>query len=71
MKKILICLLVSLVFSFSLCGCEESTEEKAERLRKTTEQLGNQLSESEQMMKNFQRDRDNYKRTESKYKALR
>lgn len=71
MKKLLICLLVSLVFSFSLCGCEESTEEKAERLRKTTEQLGNQLSESEQRINDLQRDWNNYKRSESELNALR
>ncbi len=71
MKKILICLLVSLVFSFSLCGCEESTEEKAERLRKTTEQLGNQLSETEQRINDLQRDWGNYKKSESELNALR
>ena len=54
MKRIIVVLLVSSLLCFSFCSCEESTEDKAERLRKTAEQLGNQVSEQQQRIDDFQ-----------------
>ena len=71
MKRIIVVLLVSSLLCFSFCSCEESTEDKAERLRKTAEQLGNQLREQQQRIDDFQNDWNNYKRLESEYKSAK
>ena len=49
----------------------ESTDEKAGRLRRSAEQLGNQVSEQQERINDFQSDWDNYKKLESELNALR
>ncbi|MBR1482936.1 MAG: hypothetical protein IJ598_08240 [Ruminococcus sp.] len=69
MKKIMVAILMSFVLSVFLCSCGESTEDKVERLNRTAEQIGNQVSEQQQRIDDFQSDWDNYKRLESELKS--
>ena len=69
--KRIVALLLFLLICFCLCSCEESTDEKAERSRRSAEQLGNQVSEQQERINDFQIDWDNYKKLESELNALR
>lgn len=69
--KRIVALLLFLLICFCICSCEESTDEKAERSRRSAEQLGNQVSEQQERINDFQIDWDNYKKLESESNALR
>ena len=69
--KRIVALLLFLLICFCLCSCEESTDEKAGRSRRSAEQLGNQVSEQQERINDFQSDWDNYKKLESELNALR